>query len=240
MIKVQKVIDWFNKLYRTGAIYVWGMDGDTISATSINAAYRSFNSSKYNKAYYETKGKNRGKIGADCSGAFYKVSGFDATVAGYYSRCTKVGKIADIPANKPCVVINSTKTHIGFYCGNGYTIEMKSSADNVHKEKLNKARWCFYGIPDWIDYAEAAKKTETKRSAIPVSTYNKGSSGANVKKLQKRLKQLGYKGKNGKALSIDGIYGSNTEYAVKQFQKKNKLVVDGIVGSITIKKLNEK
>ena len=50
------------------------------------------------------------------------------------------------------------------------------------------------------------------------------------------------KGKDGKELSVDGDFGSNTEYAVKKLQKDLKLTADGIVGTGTvsaiIKKLN--
>lgn len=55
-----------------------------------------------------------------------------------------------------------------------------------------------------------------------------GARGDDVIKIQKRLKQWGYY--NG---SIDGIFGSGTLAAVKAFQRKNGLVVDGIVGSKT-------
>ena len=51
-----------------------------------------------------------------------------------------------------------------------------------------------------------------------------GSSGADVKKLQKILNNNGYN------LDVDGIFGKNTKAAVTDFQKKNKLAMDGIVG----------
>lgn len=55
-----------------------------------------------------------------------------------------------------------------------------------------------------------------------------GSRGAEVKRLQGRLKALGYL--NGKA---DGIYGKQTVNAVNAFQKQNKLTQDGIAGEKT-------
>ncbi len=53
-----------------------------------------------------------------------------------------------------------------------------------------------------------------------------------VKELQKELKELGYyEG------SIDGLYGSETEQAVKDFQKDEGLTVDGKYGPATHKAL---
>lgn len=57
-----------------------------------------------------------------------------------------------------------------------------------------------------------------------------GSRGSEVKQIQEKLKRWGYyKG------SVDGIYGSQTLAAVKSFQKKNGLTVDGIAGDKTLK-----
>ena len=59
--------------------------------------------------------------------------------------------------------------------------------------------------------------------------YKKGSSGAVVTEIQKRLKDWGYY--SGEA---DGVFGSKTEEAVKFFQKKNGLTADGQVGNQTL------
>lgn len=63
------------------------------------------------------------------------------------------------------------------------------------------------------------------------------NSGEQVKTIQRLLSSMGYKGSDGKALTIDGIFGANTEYAVKKYQTANKLSVDGIVGSNTWKRI---
>ncbi len=56
-----------------------------------------------------------------------------------------------------------------------------------------------------------------------------GSTGPEVREIQTRLKKWGYyKG------SIDGIYGTATKNAVKYFQRKNNLTVDGIAGKKTL------
>ena len=54
-----------------------------------------------------------------------------------------------------------------------------------------------------------------------------------VKDLQGKLNRKGYN------LVIDGIVGDYTLAAIKDFQRKNGLVVDGIAGPATFKKLDE-
>ncbi len=54
-----------------------------------------------------------------------------------------------------------------------------------------------------------------------------GISGTDVKELQGRLRELGYMDK------ATGTFGEETEAAVKEFQKNNKLTVDGKVGEHT-------
>ena len=56
-----------------------------------------------------------------------------------------------------------------------------------------------------------------------------GSRGEEVRTIQTKLKRWGYYNGN-----IDGIYGSQTLAAVRKFQKKNGLTVDGIAGTKTL------
>ena len=63
-----------------------------------------------------------------------------------------------------------------------------------------------------------------------MAKYNQvsyGSQGDDVKELQELLN------KNGANLTVDGIYGSQTQQAVKDYQKSKNLAVDGIVGDET-------
>ena len=59
-----------------------------------------------------------------------------------------------------------------------------------------------------------------------------GSRGKEVTEIQTKLKRWGYYKGN-----IDGIYGSQTVEAVKYFQRKNGLAVDGIAGNNTLNAL---
>ena len=76
----------------------------------------------------------------------------------------------------------------------------------------------FAAYPDG-EYAEPAAYAAVLRQ---------GARGGEVKEVQRRLKNWGYYGGN-----VDGIYGPATIGAVKKFQKKNGLAVDGICGKAT-------
>ena len=78
-----------------------------------------------------------------------------------------------------------------------------------------------------LSAAEEDTKVETD------DTLKQGASGAEVKKLQQRLKELGYY-----KYGIDSDYGYRTVEAVKAFQTKNGLTADGVAGSATLQKLN--
>lgn len=56
-----------------------------------------------------------------------------------------------------------------------------------------------------------------------------GSRGEEVRKIQTKLKNWGYY--NG---TVDGVYGWQTENAVRSFQKKNGLTADGVAGVKTL------
>jgi putative chitinase len=56
--------------------------------------------------------------------------------------------------------------------------------------------------------------------------YKIGSKGEEVKKIQQKL-----------GLTDDGIFGKNTEEAVKKFQINHNITVDGVVGSLVWNKL---
>ena len=87
-------------------------------------------------------------------------------------------------------------------------------------------------------YSANAKKapanvTNTpKPTATPFTSFKHGDTGAEIKRMQTRLKELGYL--NGKA---DGDFGDATEAAVRYFQQRNNLTVDGKAGQKTLDKL---
>ena len=235
MIKAADAVKYFENLYSGQAVYLWGANGQKITPELCDRLHKAFGSKTYTKAYYNNKLRyGQGRIGADCSGAMYPISGFDDTAQGYYNRCLARGEIDQIPKDKPCLVFkgkNDKKiTHIGFYCGNGNVIEMKSSQDDCVKRPLKAGNWNFYGVPTWIDYGDApAANTSDKQPTLKI-----GSKGEYVKAWQTYLSMCGYY--HG---AIDSDFGRQTQEAVKAWQKANGLVPDGIIGPASWKKLNK-
>ena len=64
-------------------------------------------------------------------------------------------------------------------------------------------------------------------SVYALSKY--GSTGSEVKTLQQKLKDLGFYNGN-----VDGIFGTQTQTAVRNFQRSVGITVDGIAGPTTL------
>jgi putative peptidoglycan binding protein len=69
----------------------------------------------------------------------------------------------------------------------------------------------------------------------PATTLRPGSSGAQVKRLQRALARLGYSTGH-----VDGSYGPATVAALKRFQQANGLQPDGVLGPKTLRLLKAK
>ena len=103
-----------------------------------------------------------------------------------------------------------------------------------------KNKWRFILVPILIlavalpitIVTSSRKEVEVAEAA---TVLKRGSQGSQVKTLQTKLKNWGYY-----SGSVDGIFGANTERAVKYFQRTNGLAVDGIVGTKTASALGMK
>ena len=87
-----------------------------------------------------------------------------------------------------------------------------------------KRRW-FYLV---LAFAAVMLALCLQQTASAV-TYQRGSSGSVVRQIQTKLRDWGYY-----TGSVDGVYGSATEKAVKYFQSKNGLTADGKAGPKTL------
>ena len=80
-----------------------------------------------------------------------------------------------------------------------------------------------------VALTRADNAADTAQTAVvETAVLRQGSTGGEVKEVQRRLKQWGYY-----SGSVDGIFGSGTRKAVIAFQKKNGLTADGVVGKAT-------
>ncbi len=86
--------------------------------------------------------------------------------------------------------------------------------------------------------AVSQTSNEVTKVTITLNVLKKGSSGAQVRTLQRLLRQLGYVNTDGKTLiKVDGDFGANTLAALKRYQKNAGLTVDGACGQKTWKSL---
>lgn len=74
---------------------------------------------------------------------------------------------------------------------------------------------------------------QTAQAALGDTLLKIGSTGSDVIQLQTELNYIGYN-----AGKTDGIFGTNTQTAVKNFQSTQSLNADGIVGSLTGSRLD--
>ena len=111
----------------------------------------------------------------------------------------------------------------------------KSNAVGKRTMKINGRYIRGFITPAYDDGAslESGNKEQAKESAkepakdsfivgssnVTVKHFLKGASDPQVKTIQRLLNALGYKGKDGKKLAVDGDLGENTSFAIAAFQK---------------------
>lgn len=75
---------------------------------------------------------------------------------------------------------------------------------------------------------DPAPAIERASYSFTVQEVRKGDSGKSVALMQKCLRGLGYNGKDGRLVTVDASAGANTIFALKEFQKRAGITVDGI------------
>lgn len=237
MVTQKQFKEHYLNLYNGKAVYVWGANGEIITKELIDKLYSWYGSKTYNREYYDNKlAEGQGRIGADCSGSIYPLSGADNTAKGYYNACPVKGKIANLPKGTACLVFNAKFTHVGAYMGDGTTIEMRSSAMNVYKENFDESRWAYFGIPVWLETeTEVANDPDPAVPAIPAEKPVVSDGDPVIRYIQKWCNDNYSTG-----IVEDGKLGPETKKAVvkalQQYLNNTYgagLVVDGVFGSKT-------
>ena len=119
-----------------------------------------------------------------------------------------------------------------------YTIEGNTSAGE--KVIPNGGEVCKKSYPLYQDTIAGYGRPlyyEGNDYMFDVKTIRFGDEGQDVYLMQRLLRSMGYTMKNGKLLGLSKKFGEQTEFCLKNFQRKNGLEVDGICGQKTWSKL---
>lgn len=238
------------KNYKT--LYVMGCFGAPMSKANKERYIKgyAYNAQKERKAMIEAASADT--FGFDCvcliKGVLWGWNGNKNAVYGGAKYCSNdVPDISTEQMIKACDDISSDFTkitigemlwmegHAGIYIGNGLAVEaspkwenkVQITAVNCDKKGYNRRDWKKHGKLPYVKY-EAVKEP----ILIELNHLKKGARGEEVKTIQKILTQSGFR-----CGGVDGDFGSMTEEAVKEFQRANKIVIDGYVGEKTWNKL---
>lgn len=108
--------------------------------------------------------------------------------------------------------------------------------NNLYNSAVNSGVWTYVEpqilTPTWIHFDKRRGNPACSTGGYP--QIEMGSRGAYVMIAQDDLNTLGYK-----TGGLDGIFGSNTQTAVRNYQQNKGLAVDGIIGCNTWRSLQE-
>lgn len=210
---------------------------------------------------YDTPGTNDSR-GIDCSGLFvkiYKDQGakiYHGSNTIYRDYCTSdkgpIIQVSQLAVGMAVFKWNPNTPpkfndglgdfqHIGLVIStNPLKIIHASSASGCVTIDTKIGKWKYYGRLKDVDYGNHSvpannyiQPSEPSAISVTYPTVRKGDRGDVVKTMQE------YLAKAGSSLTVDGIFGNGTENAVKAFQRKQGLEVDGVVGPKTWTKLLE-
>lgn len=140
------------------------------------------------------------------------------------------------------VLVNLEK-HAAMALGNGKIVQARSNFDGkpgdssgqeIRVQAYYNYPWDYVLRPPGSTVAEATKQAVHYQNYIyrvPLNLLKQGDYGPLVKTVQLLLKKKGF------SCNTDGKFSASTAAAVKAFQKKQKLDVDGEVGGQTYAKL---
>lgn len=217
------LVEHCKKALKEGWKYTWSSYGYILNSAILKDLQKRY-PAEINRYYDYIVFNNMNKRNADCSGLIKSYlfewennspvydSKYDLSDSMVLDRAKEKGTIDTTP-EIPGLCVHY-KGHIGVYIGNGEVIESRGTLYGVVKTKLKERPWTHWSKHPHIEYVE---NTNLKI----------GSKGQQVIDLQNNLNKLGYN------LIVDGDFGNSTENTVKDFQSKNNLVADGIVGDKT-------
>lgn len=124
---------------------------------------------------------------------------------------------------------NEIRTQPWYLYSHGWTHRLRFTGKNINFDNVSS---------DGSISVPTKPNTNTQTGGkymFEPKTVKKGDNGLSVLLLQEILIARGFKGKDGKPLTLDRVAGTNTIYALTQYQKSRKgvLQADGICGDKT-------
>jgi len=166
-------------------------------------------------------------------GAVYKSNGVpDVSESGMLAKCTEVS--ADFSHIEVGEYLYMTG-HCGIYIGDGKVAEATPKwNDGVQITELSARKWLKHGKLPYVQYGTTDKTDKKETVTVELNKLKKGDKGEQVRSMQQLLIAKGYScGSSG----ADASFGGDTDKAVRAYQTKNGLIVDGICGTNTWPKL---
>lgn len=181
----------------------------------------------------------------DASDMLYtKTANCGAQGLAFYNKgklVTKGYKVGDIVffhwSNEKSSYVSSVYTmdHVGIIekvnSDGTYTTIEGNTGDTSNGEVMRRTRYASQISCACRPAYKAEASIEFRTYSIKMSKIWKGASTnkpEQVMALQCLLRVKCYKGKDSKKLTLDGIFGDNTEYALKKFEKDNGLNNNGV------------
>lgn len=119
--------------------------------------------------------------------------------------------------------------HIVLSDGRGGSVEAHSSAKGVCRDSLDGRRWDVGILVPGVRYFASDTKVDLRPPSTVLRLSDPMTRGERVRTLQSCLNKLGFA-----AGTEDGVFGPQTEWAVRAFQSDAGIVVDGEVGKATL------
>ena len=236
--------------------YIWATAGETWTQAKQTALEKKYNSDPEKYSDYRQSALLGSKwIGHkvdDCSGLVKDMASklglkgiYHGSNSQFNKNCSKTGKIVkgeSIPVGALIFTGNAVgqHNHVGILTSPTCVTEAQGTSKGVVHTPLSNKKWTYWGLLKGLEYdfipGEEAKDEIPDSCTIPIvvettfHTLRKGAKGDEVVVLQKLLIDSGEKLPK---YGADGDFGAETLKAVKSFQKKHGLVVDGIVGPKT-------
>lgn len=136
-----------------------------------------------------------------------------------------IGTIPEIPG-----LGLAASGHVGVYIGNGQAAQAMGFDYGCRITQVKRRSWQYWFKIPGLDYS---KQPTDRAHFMPVveaklgdKALKKGDTGNDVRALQENLNHVINAG-----LEVDGDFGSKTEAAVKLFQAKAEITVDGVYGA---------